>query len=363
MVEGICWVGLDVHASRTAVAVFDSATGEILKRTQLGRPHEVMELLEGLRGPVRAVYEAGPTGYGLARRSRPGLEISVCAPGMVPTAGAGSSSRVKTDARDALKLARLHAAGQLTLVTVPTVEQEQVRDLIRAREDVRADLMRARHRLGKMLLRREIYYAGRDRSWTVAHRDWLASLRFEDLSSEATFQDYLHAHDSLIARRDRLDAHIETVALECSLAEQVARLRCLRGINTLSAMGLCAETRGLERFTKPMQVSAFLGLVPSENTSGEKRRQGSITKAGSAHARRLMVEASWHYRKPPRMSGTLRRRQDGASPAAVDCAWRAQRRLHLRWRELHQIRGKRSTVTAIAVARELSHFCWEITRT
>jgi transposase len=361
MSEGTCWVGLDVHASRTAVAVLDTATGEIVKRTVIGRPHAVVELLEGLPGRVRAVYEAGPTGYGLARRSRPGLEIEVCAPGEIP-AGAGAGSRVKTDARDALKLARLHAAGQLTMVVVPTVEQEQVRDLVRAREDVRADLMRGRHRLGKLLLRREVYFPGHTRSWTADHRNWLASVRFEDICTEATFQDYLHAHDTLLARRDRLDEHIEQVALDCSLAWEVARLRCLRGIDTLSAMGLAAETRGLHRFDKPIHVSAFLGIVPSEHSTGERRRIGSITKAGSQHGRRLLVEAAWHYRKPPRMSSTLRARQHGADPAAVDCAWRAQRRLHQRWRDLHQIRGKRSTVTNIAVARELAHFCWEITR-
>ena len=362
MVEGICWVGLDVHASRTAVAVLDTATGELVKRTQLGRPHEVMELLEGLRGPVRAVYEAGPTGYGLARRSRPGLEISVCAPGDIAVGG-GAGSRQKTDARDALKLARLHQAGQLTMVCVPTVEQEQARDLVCAREDARADLMRARHRLGKLLLRREIYFPGKAGNWTAEHRNWLASLRFEDLPTEASFQDYLHAHDSLLARRDRLDEHIETVAREWSLAGEVARLRCLRGIDTLSAMGLVAETRGLARFEKPMHVSAFLGLVPSESSTGERRRVGSITKAGSEHGRRLLVEAAWHYRKPPRMSSTLRRRHEGMDPAAIDCAWRAQRRLHGRWRELHQLRGKRATVTNIAVARELAHFCWELAHT
>src|SRR3954469_9221632 len=359
MGEGIRRVGLDVRASRTAVAVMDSATGQVVKRTVVGRPAAVMELLESLGGPVRAVYEAAPTGYGLARRSRPGLEISVCAPGMIATAGGGSSSRVKTGARDALKLARLHHAGQLMLVTVPTVEQERVRDLVRAREDVRADLMRARHRLGKLLLRRERYFPGRARAWTAEHRDRLASLRFDDLPTEATFEDYLHAHDTLVSRRDRLDEHIEHVAASCSFAAEVARLRCLRGIDTLAAMGLCAETRGLARFRRPLQRSAFLGIVPSEDTSGEHRRQGSITKAGSTHARRLMVEAAWHYRKPPRLGGKRRRRQHGADPATVDCAWRAQRRLHQRWRELHTIRGKRSTVTAIAVARELAHFCWE----
>lgn len=362
MAEGIRWVGLDVHASRTAVAVLDTATGEVLKRTLIGRPHETVELLTSLDGPVRAVYEAGPTGYGLARRSRPGLSIEVCAPGDIAVGG-GAGSRQKTDARDALKLARLHAAGQLTMVCVPSVEQEQVRDLVRAREDARADLMRARHRLGKLLLRREIYYPGKAGSWTAEHRDWLAGLRFADRPTEATFQDYLHGHDVLLARRDRLDEHIEQVAVQWSLADEVARLRCLRGIDTLSAMGLIAETRGLRRFEKARHVSAFLGIVPSESSTGERRRIGAITKAGSEHGRRLLVEAAWHYRKPPRQGGALRRRQEGADPATIDCAWRAQRRLHARWRDLHQTRGKRATVTNIAVARELAHFCWEITHT
>jgi transposase len=362
MAEGIRWVGLDVHASRTAVAVLDTATGEVLKRTLIGRPHETVELLTSLDGPVRAVYEAGPTGYGLARRSRPGLSIEVCAPGDIAVGG-GAGSRQKTDARDALKLARLHAAGQLTMVCVPSVEQEQVRDLVRAREDARADLMRARHRLGKLLLRREIYYPGKAGNWTAEHRDWLAGLRFADRPTEATFQDYLHGHDVLLARRDRLDEHIEQVAVQWSLADEVARLRCLRGIDTLSAMGLIAETRGLRRFEKARHVSAFLGIVPSESSTGERRRIGAITKAGSEHGRRLLVEAAWHYRKPPRQGGALRRRQEGADPATIDCAWRAQRRLHARWRDLHQTRGKRATVTNIAVARELAHFCWEITHT
>src|ERR1044072_6294991 len=209
MSEATCWVGLDVHASRTAVAVIDTATGEVTKRTVLGRPHEVVGLLEQLPGRVRAVYEAGPTGYGLARRSRPGLEISVCAPGEIP-AGGGAQSRIKTDARDALKLARLHLAGQLTLVVVPTIEQEQVRDLVRAREDVRADLMRARHRLGKLLLRREIYFPGRAHRWTAEHRDWLASLHFDDVCTEATFQDYLHAHATTLAPPPPPAAAVET---------------------------------------------------------------------------------------------------------------------------------------------------------
>lgn len=361
MAEGICWVGMDVHASRTSIAVIDTATGELSRRVVHGRPHEALEFLTSLDGPIRAVYEAGPTGYGLARRGRAaGLDIQVCAPAMIPSAGPGS--RVKTDAKDAVKLARLHAAGQLALVVVPTVEQEQVRDLIRAREAIRMDLMRARHRIGKLLLRRELYYQGRSRAWTAEHRQWLRGIRFDDVSTESAFADYLHAHDSILARRELLDARIQEVAEACSYAAQVARLRCLRGINTLAALGLCAELRDFTRFSHPHQVAAFVGIVPSEHTSGDKRRQGSITKAGSQHARRLLVEAAWHYRLAPRVSRELQCRQAGADPQTIDIAWRAQRRLHTRWRQLHTKRGKRSTITAIAVARELSHFCWEITQ-
>src|SRR5690606_9556758 len=231
--------------------------------------------------------EAGPTGYGLARRSRRGLEISVCAPGEI-AGGGGAKSRIKTDARDALKLARLHMAGELTLVVVPSVEQEQVRDLVRAREDVRADLMRARHRLGKFLLRRERYFPGRDRAWTAVHRDWLASLVFDDLPSEATFADYLHAHDTLLARRDRLDEHIEQTALTWSLADEVARLRCLRGIDTLSAMGLVAETRGCGALTaramsRRSSVS-FPASTPQATSAASARspRPAHHTPAGSS---------------------------------------------------------------------------------
>lgn len=358
MSEGIRWVGLDVHANQTAGAVFDTLTGEVRSRRIVGRPHETLEWLRGLEGPVRGVYEAGPTGYGLARRARAaGIEMAVCAPGMIARAAA---DRVKTDKRDALKLARLHAAGQLVLVHVPELEHEQLRDLARCREDVRGDLMRARHRIGKLLLRREIYFPGRGRNWTREHRDWLASLRFEDRASELCFADYLHAHDVLLARRDTLDRAINEIAVDSPWAAIIARLRCLRGIDTLSAFGICAEVCDFERFTKPTAFSAYLGLVPTENTSGDKRRQGAITKAGSTHARRLLVEAAWHYRRTPAVSGALQRRQSGQEPWAIDCAWRAQRRLHGRWQRLRAERGKQGGVAAVAVARELSHFCWEL---
>src|SRR3954454_15784861 len=182
------WVGLDVHANQTAGALFDSATGEVRSRGIAGRPHEVMPWLLELPGPVHAVYEAGPTGYGLARRARAaGIDMQVCAPGMIARS---PTERIKTDKRDAMKLARLHAAGQLVCVHVPSVEHEQLRDLARCREDARQDLMRAKHRIGKFLLRRELYYPGRGRAWTREHRAWLGPLRFAHRASGGTLGDY-----------------------------------------------------------------------------------------------------------------------------------------------------------------------------
>jgi transposase len=358
MANGTRWVGLDVHAGQTACAVFDDATGEVVSRRVIGRPHEVLEWLLGLEPPVRVVYEAGPTGYGLARRGRAaGIDIRVCAPGMIVRA---ATERVKTDKRDALKLARLLAAGQLVLVHVPAVEHERLRDLARCREDARGDLMRARHRIGKFLLRREIYYAGRGRAWTREHRSWLAGLRFADAASEATFSDYLHAHDVLLARRDTLDRAIDALAGNCPWAPIIARLRCLHGIDTLGAFGLCAEVCDFQRFGRPAALSAYLGLVPSEHSSGERRRLGSITKAGSTLARRLLVEAAYHYRRPPRIGEALQRRHHGAEPWVIDLSWRAQRRLHGRWQRLRAERHKHNGIAAIAVARELAHYAWEL---
>lgn len=354
------WVGLDVHARETCAAVFDHDSGEVQTQRIRGGSEEVLAFLAGVGGRWRAVYEAGPTGYGLARRAAArAMQVAVCAPGLIPRR---PNDRIKTDPRDALRLARLLAAGELSLVRVPAPAEEQLRDLVRAREDVRVDLMRARHRLSKFLLRREVVYPGPGGAWTGRHRDWLVGLRFADAASGVAFADMLHAIDGLLARRGRLEAALAELVPTSPWAGQVGRLRCLRGIDTLSAVGLCAEVGDFERFAHPRFLSSYLGLVPSEDSSGERRRLGSITKAGSRHARRLLVEAAWHYRRPPRTSAALARRQAGQDPAAVDLAWRAQRRLHGRWRRLEGERGKRATLTAVAVARELSTFCWELGR-
>jgi transposase len=358
MPDGIRWVGLDVHARESTLAVFDQATGEVVTRRVVGRPHELLPVLREIPRPARMVYEAGPTGYGLARRGRAeGLEVEVCAPGKTDRP---ASDRVKTDKRDAIRLARLLAAGELVLVTVPSVEREQLRDLVRCREDIRADLMRARHRIGKFLLRREIYYDGPAVAWTLKYRSWLTSVRFADPASRATLADYLHAHDVLIARRAQVEAELAKLALTAPCAPTIARLRCLRGIDTLTAFGLCAEIGEWERFDHPDQLAAYPGIVPCEHTTGAQRRLGSITKAGSTHARRLLVEASWHYRRGPAVGQALEHRQRGHAPEIINISWKAQRRLNARWRQLRDARHKPGGIVAVAVARELAAYCWEI---
>jgi transposase len=278
MPNGMRWVGLDVHAHASAVAVFDDGTGEVITRRVVGRPPEVLDLLRGLPRPARAVYEAGPTGYGLVRRARAeGIEMAVCSPGNIERR---PGDRIKTDKRDAIRLARLFAAGDLRLVWVPSEEQEQLRDLVRCREDLRADLMRARHRLATFLLRRERYYPGPGERWTLGHRHWLSQQRFDDAASRVTYADYLHGHDVLLARRELVARELEQIAPSCVWSETIARLCCLRAISTLTALGLCAEIGDWRRFEHPDSLACYVGLVPSEHSSGQTRRPGKITKAG-----------------------------------------------------------------------------------
>jgi transposase len=356
MQGSISLVGLDVHASQTHAAVLDTATGELRGVRLRMAPTAVVEFLSSLPGPVRAVYEAGPTGFGLARAAIDrGIDVRVVAAGKVPRA---SGDRVKTDRRDAERLARLLAAGELRFAFVPTVADERFRDLIRAIEDCRGDLMRARHRLSKFLLRRDIRWAGPGSAWTARHMSWLRALRFDELCSQATFIDYLSAVQMLLARRAALIAALEQAIPDGSHAVTIARLRCFRGIDTLSAAGLCAEVGDWRRF-RPKQLSGFLGIVPTEHTSDVKRRQGSITKAGSGHARRLLVEAAHHYRHRPAVGEALTRRQHNQDPRVIEIAWRAQRRLHQRWTVLGGQRQKPAGIVAIACARELAAFCWE----
>jgi transposase len=288
----------------------------------------------------------------LARAARArGIDLEVVAPGSIPK---GPGDRVKTD-----QVGTALAAGELRFAYVPSVADEQFRDLTRSIEDVRGDLMRACHRLSKFLLRRDERYAGPGRAWTAAHLRWLRSLSFEDACSRASFADYLAAVELLSGRRASLLAALEQAVPASSHAAVIARLRCFRGIDTLSAAGLAAEVGDFGRFAKPSLLSGFLGIVPSERTSDSKRRQGSITKAGPPHARRLLVEAAHHYNRRPVVGEPLARRQQGADPRLLAVAWRAQQRLYQRWQHLREHRRKPAGVVAIACARELASFLWE----
>jgi transposase len=354
------WAGLDVHAATVVAVTVDGESGELSVHRLAGETGKVVAFCVALPGPTRVAYEAGPTGFGLARALQAAqIACVVAAPGKIERP---AQDRVKTDRRDAERLVRLLMVGGLHAVRVPSGEEEALRDLVRAREDVRGDLMRARHRMGKLLLRHDVRYDGEGNNWTSRHRDWLGRVELSDRGAQVTLLDYLGAIDALVVRRDALEATIAELVPASPWAQTVARLRCLRGIDTLTAVGLCAEIGDFERFARASQLASYLGVVPSEDSSGDRRRLGAITKTGSRHARRLLVEAAWHYRRPPRRGKTLAARQDGQPAHVLALAWKAQQRLHHTWRRLDRQRGKRRTLVAVAVARELAGFCWAIAR-
>jgi transposase len=349
-------VGLDVHATKVVAAVLDAETGEIAFFAMNAEIEKAAGFCAALPRPVRVAYEAGPTGYGLARElGKRGVECVVAAPSKIPRA---SGDRVKTDRRDAELLVRLLLAGKLHAVRVPGAEEEALRDLVGAREGVRVDLVRCRHRLSKLLLRHGIRFEDGD-AWTDRHRAWLNGIVLQWPAAQATLLDVRGAIDALTHRRDALEREIVSMLPSSPWTAQVGVLRCLRGVDTLTAVGLCAEVGDFTRFGRAEQLMSYVGLVPSENTTGQQRRLGSITKTGSAHARRLLVEAAWHYRPRPNLSKRLTERQAGQPQEAVAVAWTAQKRLHRTWARL-EARGKRRTIIAVAAARELAGFVWAI---
>ncbi|MFL5863807.1 MAG: IS110 family transposase [Solirubrobacteraceae bacterium] len=351
-------VGLDVHATKIVAAVLDAETGQLQCFTISGDTEKAAAFCAELPRPVRVAYEAGPTGYGLARELvKRRMECVVAAPSKIPRA---SGDRVKTDRRDAEHLVRLLLAGKLHAVRVPGPEEEALRDLIRARESVRMDLMRSRHRLSKLLLRHGIRFDDGN-AWTARHRRWLASVELGWPAAQTTLLDVRGAIDALVIRRDSLEREILAILPACPWTLQVGRLRCLRGVDTLTAVGLCSEIGDFERFARAEQLMSYIGLVPSESTTGQQRRLGSITKTGSGHARRLLTEAAWHYRPRPNLAKALTERQHDQPQAAVAVSWKAQLRLHRTWTRL-EARAKRRTLIAVAAARELAGFCWAITQ-
>jgi transposase len=353
MRETMTYVGLDVHARSTYAAAIEVISGE-LRRARFGAGNEqVIEWLQTLPLPVHGCYEAGPTGYALHRAAvAAGLRLDVIAPSKTPRA---PGDRIKSDRKDAELLARLLLAGQLKAVSVPSAPVEAARHLARAREQLRGDLMRCRHRVSKLLLLHGRVYEGS--AWTKTHRRWLAQQRFAEAATELAYLDCLAAVDGLVARKAALDERLSRLALEGEWAQTVARLRCFRGIDTLTAFVLALEIGDFARFPRPAKLTGWLGLVPSLDQSGETRRQGAITKTGSGYARRLLVEAAWHYLPRPSEGPTIAARRAGQPDQVIEIALRAERRLHRLYQRL-RARGKPGNVTTVAVARELACFCW-----
>jgi transposase len=346
-------VGLDVHARSIRLAAVRA--DELLEERTLPYDEEAVERLLRRWPGARCCYEAGPTGFGLHRfLVGRGIACEVVAPGLVPQR---PGDRVKTDSRDARRLARLLAGGLLQAIHVPTPELEAARDLVRAREDARLDRMRDRHRLSKFCLRHGLLLP--TSSWTVVRRRWLSEQRFEFVAQQQTFDTYVHAVDLVDARIAQLERAIRETAEQEPWCALVARLRCLRGIDTLTALSLVAEIGDFHRFKTAEEFMAFIGLVPTERSSGEKRRQGSITKVGNSHVRRLLVESAWHARRRPTVGYELARRQRGQDAAVIERAWRCQQRLYQRWQRMSG-RGKPQQKIVVACARELAGFVWAI---
>jgi transposase len=348
-------IGLDVHARSVVACGLDGDTGEVFQRRLCPDHREILEWIAGLPAPVAVTYEAGPTGFGLARALRAaGIDCRVGAPSKLQRP---VGDRVKTDARDAAHLARLLHLGQIVEVSVPGVAQEAARDLVRAREDCRGDLMTARHRISKFLLRQGVVYYG-GQAWTGKHELWLRAQDFGDPALRLSYETALDAMVSCAHRRDRLDTAITELAADSEFTPTVRRLSCLCGVSTLTAFGLAVEIGDWQRLSG-RSIGAYLGLVPCEYSSGDSRVQGGLTKTGNAHARRLLIEAAWHHRPHYRPSRDLRRRWQAAPAAAQERAHAANHRLHTRWAGFDQ-RKKRPVIANAAIARELAGWCWSL---
>jgi len=361
MSEVITWVGMDVHKKDVHVTRLVGASQEcehwVVRNDDRSLKRLARKLERETAGEIRCCYEAGVCGFSVQRKLHSYSDRIVCeliAPSLIPMK---SGDRVKTDRRDALKLAELNRANLLTVIQPPTEEQEAVRDVCRAREDVVEDLRRCRHRLQKFLLRQgRIYTPGRT-LWSDAHRKWLMGMRFEDTWSQQVFDDYMLAVEQLEQRLDSFNTRLAGIASHKPYEQPVSWLRCFRGIDTVTAVCIVAELYGFERFGSPRELMSYLGLTPSEYSSGDTSRRGGITKAGNSHVRRLLVEAAHHYRHSPRVGTRLRKRREGQPTKVIAIADKAQHRLCLRYRRL-KAGGKPANKAVVAVARELVGFVW-----
>jgi transposase len=359
--KNVRFIGLDVHAETIAVAVAEP-DGEVRSVGVIpNRPESIRKLVKKL-GPaerLRVCYEAGPTGYVVYwELTALGVKCEVVAPTLVPVK---AGDRVKTDRRDALKLARSYRAGDLTAVWVPDAAHEALRDLVRAREAAKKDQLRARHRLGKLLLRHGRRPATKMNAWTQTHLTWVKTVHFEHAAQEATLLDYLYEVEHMADRIARLEHAIDDAV---KLAPERMRvvieaLQALRGIAQVSAVTIVTELGELSRFAKPRQLMGYSGAVASEDSTGERKRRGGITKTGNAHLRRVVIEAAWAYRYRPAVGPALRKRQASVSQEVKAIGWKAQHRLHARYRHL-TAKGKCKQEVVTAVGRELLGFIWAI---
>jgi len=355
------FIGLDVHADTIAVAVAELG-GEVRSVGVIpNRPESLRKLMKKL-GPaerLRVCYEAGPTGYVIYwQLTGLGVRCEVVAPTLVPTK---AGDRVKTDRRDAEKLARSYRAGDLTAVWVPDAAHEALRDLVRAREAAQKDQLRARHRLGKFLLRHGRRPPTAMTSWTQRYLTWVKQVQFEQPAQEATLLDYLHEVEHVAGRIERLERAIDAAVQTAPprMRAVIDALQALRGIARVSAVTIVAEVGPLARFARAPQLMGYSGLGAREDSSGPRRRRGAITKTGNAHLRRIVVEAAWAYRHRPAVGGALRKRQALLSDEVKAIAWKAQHRLHGRYRKLLG-RGKCQQQVVTAIGRELLGFIWAI---
>jgi transposase len=357
------YVGLDVHKETIVVAVVRAGRGAAEIRGKIANsPKAVKKLVTSLTeefgGEVLEFsYEAGPCGYVLYRQiTKLGQECRVVAPSLIPKK---SGERIKTDRRDARKLAVTARSGELTAVWVPGHEQEAMRDLTRARDDFKIQEKKAKQQLNGFVLRHGHSWPANRSRWTQAYYNWLESLKFPHDWQHVVLREYIDSVRAAGRRVADMMAHMERALPQWSLAPVVYSLMALRGVDKITAMGLLAELGDISRFDSPRQLMGYLGLVPSEATSAERRRQGSITKAGNTHARRMLIESAWSYRFPARQTAHMKRKAKQASEEAKQVAWKAQKRLSGRYRSLIES-GKISKVATVAVARELTGFIWDI---
>jgi transposase len=357
------FIGFDTAKKKHAVAIADvGREGEIRYLGEIdSSPLTIERMIRKLAGRYEKLhfcYEAGPTGYGLYRQVRGlGHDCSVVAPSLIPKK---SGERVKTNRRDAVSLARLFRAGELTSVWVPDTVHEAVRDLVRARETASQDLRRKRQQLLSFLLRHGRIFSGRQH-WSRAHLRWLAQQKFDHPAQQIVFQDAVDAIDDAAARLRRLDEQVAAIVPSWSMAPVVEAYQAMRGVSFVVAVTFVAEIGDLRRFDNPRQLMAFLGLVPSERSTGERVRRGGLTLAGNKRARRVLIEGAWSYRYPARVSQTLQARLEGLPKAVREIAWKAQIRLCARYRRLNAA-GKKLPVVIAAIAREMAAFLWAIAR-